>query len=442
MKNPMKTVFPPFKAKGAFVLLWAFLVLAGPASGAFPDELYDLCFRVEPLTGGKVLFVRHRNPTLDPVLRTFEAHIFDPKTGKISFLQKYAEKLYIEPAVSRDRTTVCYHSLIEGNDFLLTSNIEKGRSSRLRFDTGGYFLSIAIDYDNDTIAASIKRGANKQGLYVISNRKGYIKKVFEGGILSDIGFLENGNVCYVNTVNERKILAFAGEKKGRELTIEEVDYVRKTPRGDGIFYTKGPVLFLFRLYGTDSVTISRNFNLLGHPILISDDGSTAAFLEKGSIGIVNIPSGDIFYLISMDTEGTNAILTDFIFLLAKGKKVFELQHKKTGQALQELFTYDEDVTLLASSPDDRYIVFQGEQKSTLLFYDRKEQEIITKKFTQDVEKVLFAAVGSSCYVVTRTYYQEFRAPVRELYYYDFLNGIKTFVSTTTNTDIKLYLRNE
>jgi hypothetical protein len=416
--------------------------LAGPAAEAFPDELYDLCYNVKPLTEGKVLFVRHRNPTLDPVLRTFEAHIFDPQTGKISFLQKYAEKLYIEPAVSYDRTTICYHSLIEGNDFLLTSNIEKGRSSRLRFDTGGYFLSIAIDYDDDTIAASIKRGANKQGLYIISNRKGIIKRVFEGGILGDIGFLENGNVCYVNTVNERKILAFAGENKGRELTIEEVDYVKKTPRGDGIFYTKGPVLFLFRLYGTDSVTISRNFNLQEHPLLISDDGSTAAFLEKGSIGIVNIPSGDIFYLISMDTEGTTSILTDFSFLLAKGRKVFELQHKKTGQALKELFSHDEDVTLLASSPEDRYIVFRGEQKSALFIYDRKEQEVTKKNFTQDVERVLFAAEGTSCYVVTRANYKEYRAPVRELYYYDFQNGIKTYVSTTMNTDVKLYLRNE
>jgi hypothetical protein len=438
----MKTAFPPFTTKGAFVLLWFLLALAAPAAGEFSDELYDLCYRVEPLTEGRVLFVRHRNPTLDPVLRTFEPHIFDPRTGKISSLQKYSEKLYIEPAVSWDRTTVCYHSLIEGNDFLLTSNINKGRSSRLRFDTGGYFLSIAIDYDNDTIAASIKRGANKQGLYVISNRKGTIKRVFEGAQLSSIGFLENSNICYVNTVNERKILAFAGERKGGGLTIEEVDYVKKTPRGDGIFYTKGPVLFLFRLYGTDSVTISRNFSLQGHPLLISEDGSTAAFLEKGSIGIVNIPSGDIFYLISMDTEGTNAILTDFSFLLAKGKKVFTLQHKKTGQALQELFTYEEDVTLLASSPDDRYIVFQGRQKSALLIYDQKEQEIIAKQFTQGVEKVLFAAEGNSCYVVTRSLYKEYRAPVRELYYYDFQNGIKTFVSTTTNTDVKLYLRNE
>jgi WD40 repeat protein len=218
--------------------------------------------------------------------------------------------------------------------------------------------------------------------------------------------------------------------------------VQKTPRGDGIFYTKGPVLFLFRLYGTDSIALSRNFSLQDHPLLISDDGSAAAFLEKGSIGIVNIPSGDIFYLISMDTEGTNAVLTDFNFLLAKGKKVFVLQHKKTGQALRELFTYDEDVTLLASSPDDRYIAFQGSQKHTLLIYDQEEQEIITKPFTQGVERVMFAAEGTSCYVVTRSNYQEYRAPVRELFFYDFQNGIKTFVSTTTNADVKLYLRNE
>ena len=77
--------------------------------------------------------------------------------------------------------------------------------------------------------------------------------------------------------------------------------------------------------------------LNSRPPLISNDGTTAAVLEKDSIKIVNIPSGDIFYLLSMDTEGANAILGDFTFYVAKGKKVYALEHKKTDQPLVELF---------------------------------------------------------------------------------------------------------
>jgi hypothetical protein len=423
-----------------------------PLAAGTAQEIYDLVGEALPLTNGKLLFIRHRYPLLDPVLRTYETYMFAPGTRRITLLQKYEEKLYIPPIVSRDGSTVCWHSVIEGNDFLMTTHVEEGRASRLRFDTGGYFVSIALDYDNDTIAAAIKRGLNKQGLYVISNRMGSIRRLREGTQFSEIGFLENGNICYVDTVDGRKILGIIGEKKGAGKTIEEVDYVKKTPRGDGILYSKGPNLYLFRIYGFDSVQISRSFNAESRPPLVSNDGTTVAVLEKDSIKIVNIPSGDIFYLLSMDTEGVNALLSDFTFYVAKGKKVYALEHKKTDQPLVELFEHGEEIRILAVSPDDRYLVLQGSEKDSLLIYNSRESPLggntlqggglSQKRVGNEVEQVLYTAAGTAFYLTTRSHYPEHKPPVRELYRYDFAKETLYAISAASNTDVKLYLRKE
>ncbi|KKL64026.1 hypothetical protein LCGC14_2169200, partial [marine sediment metagenome] len=161
----------PSPIKTAVLFLTIVLSVAAPAAtNLHSSELYDLVYTTQPLDDGKLMFLRLRNPLRDPALRTFEIYVFTPDSGKISFLQKYNEMLYLPPAVSRDKSTIVYHSIIEGNDFLVTKNIQTGKSTRLRFDTGGYFVNLGLDYDNDTVAAIIKRGENKQAVYLISNR--------------------------------------------------------------------------------------------------------------------------------------------------------------------------------------------------------------------------------------------------------------------------------
>ena len=163
--------------KGVFFIIIIISLLPTFVTNLFCAEVYDLCYKTHLLREGKILVVRYRNPLLDPVLKTYETHLFDPRSGKITYLQKYQEHLYILPVISRDRSTLCYHSLIEGSDYLVTGNLEEGKSTRLRFDTGGYFVSLGLDYDNDTVIAVIKRGENKQALYLISNWASTIKRI-------------------------------------------------------------------------------------------------------------------------------------------------------------------------------------------------------------------------------------------------------------------------
>ena len=188
------------------VLVCCALILLFSQAALFSSDIYDLCYSTEPLGYGRLLFLRYRNPLLDPVLRSYELYLFDPVSGKLSSLQKYNEKLYILPVVSRDRTTLSYHSLIEGSDFLTTKNMELGKSIMLRFDTGGYFVSIGIDYDNDRVAAAVKRGENRQGIYLISNRASTINRIYNGMDFEEVGFLYNGNVYFVDNVEGEKIL--------------------------------------------------------------------------------------------------------------------------------------------------------------------------------------------------------------------------------------------
>jgi hypothetical protein len=425
--------------KISILLLLALVFILLPASITFSAVLYDLCYTKEPLNYGKLFFIRYRNPTLDPVLKTYDLYLFDPVLGKLTSLQKFDEMLYMLPAISPDKSTICYHSLIEGTDFLTTKNIEIGKSIKLRFDTGGYFVTIGIDYDNDRVAAAVKRGENRQAIYLISGRASTIKRLFNGMNFSEVGFLYNGNVYFIDNVNDQKVLGIVYEStKDHHIIARDVDYVKRAPKGNAIVYSKGKELYVFRAQGKKSIRISENFSKKNNP-LFSQDGSTLAVFEEGIIYIVNIPSGDIFYYLSMETENTQSILSNFTFFISKESKLFYLNHKKPGQSLTELFEDEEGIDLLAASPTDRYVVYQNKNPKEIIVYDTKENEYFRKTFPFTVQEVLYTGPSEQFYVIGLSKAPD-SIPVRELYLYNFMKESISPISTSQNTDIKLYRR--
>lgn len=407
----------------------------------FASELYDLCYRADPLNNGKILFLRHRNPMLDPVIRTYEIHLFDPLTGNLSYLQRYQELIYIPPVISRDRTSMVYHSIIEGTDFLVTKNIETGKSTRLRFDTGGYFVTLGLDYDNDTVAAAIKRGENKQAVYLISNRASTIRRILNGTNFIELGFLDNRNIYYVEMIDGRKVLSFTNERRKSGIEIAEgVDYVQKAPNGDAILYSKDKDLYLYRVNGKESINLSNNFNREKNPPIFSSDGSTLALVENDVIHIVNVSSGDILYYLSMNTENITIFLTNYTLYIAKDNKVFHLKHKKPGQSLMELYKDDSQIHILSISQDDRYLVYQKKNNREVIIFDFKENKHFIKELGFMVQRVIFPLSGDSFYVILLNDSGKDHIPIRELYLYNFKKESIFPISTLTNTDIKLYLR--
>jgi hypothetical protein len=424
-----------------FVLIITFLFLF--VTNLFCDELFDLCYDAQLLRNGQIFFLRYRYPTLDPVLKTYEIHVFDPRTGNVSFLQKYAEKLYIPPVISRNRSTICYHSLIEGTDYLVTYNLEKGVSTRLRFDTGGYFLGLGIDYDNDTVVSNIKRGENKQALYLISNRESSIRRILNGTDFTEVGFLYNGNPYFVEILKNRQVLGFVAKTTGKVYIIAEgFEYVQKALNGDAILYSKAHDLYLYRVFANESIVLTRNFDKQLTPPLYSADGSTCAIIEPHSVYIANIPSGDILYFLSIDTEGSTFYLTDFTFYMAKDGKIFFLEHKKPGQILQELFEDTSSPALVSVSQNDRYLLYRYEHRNEIIMYDRMHKRKQRLKFPFSVEKIFYPEHEERFYIISRTPHPEEHIPVRELYLYDFKNELLTAISTASETDITPYLRNE
>jgi WD40 repeat protein len=432
----------PSPTKTAVLFLTIVLSVTIPvATDLHSSELYDLCYSTKPLGDGQLMFLRLRNPTREPILRTFEIYVFTPDSGKISFLQKYNELLYLPPAVSRDKTTIVYHSIIEGNDFLVTKNIQTGKGTRLRFDTGGYFLNFGLDYDNDTVAAIIKRGENKQAVYLISNRASTIHRVLNGTNFTEIDFLNDKNIYYVDTIEGIKKMAFTNERIRNSISIaEDIDYVQKAPNGDAVIYSKGEDLYLYRSNGRKSMVLMSNFDPGSNPPVFSADGSTCAVFSKDRINLANIPSGDIMYFLSMDTEHTTSFLTDFTFFISKDSKVFQLKHKKPGQVLTELFAEDDQVRILSSSPDDRYLVYQKDNLREIIIYDLKEKTKYKKELDFAIKEVIFSLEGESFYIVTLTGGDGNQIPVQELYHYNFLEETMFAISTAKDTDVKLYLR--
>ena len=426
----------------AILITVAMLVLL-PQAALFSSELYDLCYRAEPLGYGRLLFLRYRNPLLDPVLRTYELLLFSPVTGTLSSLQKPSEKLYILPAVSRDRTTVCYHSLIEGSDFLTTKNIEIGKSIQLRFDTGGYFVTIGIDYDNDRVAAAVKRGENKQAIYLISSRASTISRIYNGKNFEEVGFLFNGNIYYVDRVEGERVLGIIYTATKEHYTAAHgVEYVMKAPNGNAIIYSKGKNLYLLRAQGKQSVRITDDFDRKRDLPIFSQDGSTFAVFGVRNIYIANIPSGDVFYYLSIDTEGTKSFLTNYTFYVAKGNKLFHLKHKQPGQSLTELFEDEKGIDLLAVSPNDQYIVYRNDNLKEITIFNTKDLQQYRKPFGFSVQEVLYPLPDETFYIIGLNKGAAAGASVRELYLYNFLKESISPISTAANVDIKPYLRKE
>jgi Tol biopolymer transport system component len=291
------------------------------------------------------------------------------------------------------------------------------------------------------VAAVIKRGENKQAVYLISNRASTIRRILNGTNFIEIGFLDNRNIYYVEMIDGRKVLSFTNERRRSGIEIAEgVDYVQKAPNGDAILYSKGKDLYLFRVNGKESINLSNNFNRENYPPIFSSDGSTLALFENDVIHIVNVSSGDILYYLSMNTENITTFLTNYTLYIAKDNKVFHLKHKKPGQSLMELYEDDSQIHILSISPDDRYLVYQKKNNHEVIIFDFKENKHFIKELGFMVQRVIFPLSGDSFYVILLNDSGKDRIPVRELYLYNFKKESIFAISALTNTDIKLYLR--
>jgi len=429
------------RARLIVVIIIAFMSFS--VINLFAGEMYDLCYRWQTMNSGKLLFIRYRNPTLEAVLRTYEIHLYDPTTEKITLLQKPTEKIYILPVVSRDRSTVNYHSLIEGNDFLVTRNVDTGYSTRLRFDTGGYFLDTAIHYDNNLIVSVEKRGENKQALYIISNSEARIRRIFNGHEFRDIGFFKDGSVFYTDLADGLLTLGVVRWMSRENMIIDRgIDSAEKAPNGKTLLYSKEGRLTLFRESNNEKIELSRGF--IGRP-LFSEDGSTAAIVEKEAVRIVNLPSGDIMYFLSFNTDNTTFILTSFTFYIAKENRIFQIKHKKPGQALSELTREDSPVSLLAASPDDRFLYYRMDDPHSVILYDNRTGKKSVKTFPFVVKEVLPLSgdeSDGSFYIRSVATSPTDGLPIRELYFFKMKHSLLVSISTAEETDIRPYYRIE
>jgi hypothetical protein len=441
-----------------FPLLWALLPLLFPLFGgkgeaADPEGLYDLCARYDRLNDGRVFFTRHRNPTLDPVLQTLELYTFDPGTGKITLLQRPDEHIYIPPVISRDRTTICYQSILDGRDYLVTRDALRGNPTRLGFDTGGYFVRIALDFDNDTVVSALKRGTNRQALYIISNRAGTIRRFFNGRDFRDIGFLANGDVYFTDQREEELRLGVVTPFTTRQVVLSEsVEFVEPAPNGDALLYKDGAgrnvgstgeptqPLLLYRANNGEKILLSENSR--GRP-LISPDGSTCAVLEGGGIKIVNIPSGDVLYLLPVQAEPEKVFLTDFSLFIVREGRIFQLRHKKPAERLREIHRVEGILQPLGVSSNGRFFYYRGDDGGTVHVFDVKDGSVFSKKFPFQVFDILTprdeASDGS---IYLRGTVRADGRLVRGLYYYDVSAGALLSVSTPLDTDIRPYFRTD
>ncbi len=432
-----RTVLSPVRASLITIIIIA--VMNFSVINLFAGEMYDLCYRWQTMNSGKILFVRYKNPTLEAVLKTYEIYLYDPATEKITLLQKPVEKIHILPVVSRDRSTVNYHSLIEGNDFLVTRNVDTGYSTRLRFDTGGYFLDTAIHYDNNLIVSVEKRGENKQALYLISNSEARIKRIFNGHEFRDVGFFKDGSVFYTDLADGLLTLGVVRWMSREDVVIDRgIDFAEKAPNGKTLLYAKEGRLLLFRESNNEKIELSREF--VGRP-LFSEDGSTAAIIEKDAVRIVNLPSGDIMYFLSFNTDNTTYTLTSFTFYIAKGNRIFQISHKKPGQDLREITREDGPLHLLTASSDDRFLYYQKKDRHEVILFNTKTGEKEIKTFHFEVQEVLpqsDEASDGSFYMRAISQSSTDKPPIRELYLYKMKGGLLVAISTAEDTDIRPY----
>lgn len=425
------------------LLFLSILLLFSPIQGQ-SSFLYDLCYDYYPLKNGKIMFLRYKNPMLDPVLKTLEIYIFNPKNSKLAFIPRYGEKIYLKPKVSHDKTTICYHSLIEGRDFLVTKNVEKGKNIRLSFDTGGYFLKLAVAYDDDTVAAVIKRGTNKQAIYYISNSKGLLKRLINGKNFEKIDFLANESIFYIDNINGKKIAGYVDYKRENTTIDDNINFAIPSPNGDTIIYVKNNNLILYRISNHEKITILDNFNsstkIIKDSIKFSSDGTAMAVVTKNAIRIVNIPSGDVFYFISIDTNKSTYFMTNYSFYLSKDKKLFILMYKKPGQDLYKILETDENIRILGGNPKDNFLVYQKSNKKTIYIYNRLNGTNLKREFKFNIENILYDTNETIFYIITVRINNADGIPIKELYLYDFKNELLYPVSTADNCKLEFYKR--
>ena len=417
------------------------VILFLSVTAASGDQLYDLCMEGHLLRGGSFLFIRHKYSTLDPVLKTMEIHLFNPQTGKITFLQRGDEKVYHRPVVSADRSTVVYHSVIEGNDFLVTRNLQSDVSTRLRFDTGGYFLLNALHYDNDTVASVLKRGEGRQAIYIISNSRGTISRIFNVRDIRDMGFLSNGNIYYADMLTDRVVLGIVKRgARGSTIVARGVERLAKAPEGNALLYSTEDGLFFYRVNNEESIKLLNEVPPdLPFP-LMAEDGSTCVVFRHDAVLIVNIPSGDVLYLLALDTKNTSHILTNFTLYTAKGNSIFHIKHKKPGQYLVELLKEKEPVTLLGASPDDRYLFYQTGDPSKLIIYTIESGRRVVRDFPFAIQDIYVPESPTETLYIRGTSRSDDQIELRELYLYNFKIGGLVAISAASNTDLGPYLR--
>ena len=118
----------------------------------------------------------------------------------------------------------------------------------------------------DTVAAVIKRGENKQAVYLISNRASTIQRILNGTSFTDINFLDDKNIIYVDTKDGIKEMAFTNERMNSSTIIDSgIDFVQKAPNGDAVIYSKGNDLYLYRANSRISMVLMGNFNPKPNP---------------------------------------------------------------------------------------------------------------------------------------------------------------------------------
>jgi Tol biopolymer transport system component len=313
----------------------------------------------------------------------------------------------------------------------------------------------AISYDNEKIGSVLKRGENRQAIYLISTAEGSIRRLFNGTDFQEIGFFNNGSVYYIDRVAQRLVLGVVrSDGKGRTVVAHGVDYSEKLPNGDALLYSVGKDLFLYRVNTNESIRLSRNFSPSYLKPLIADDGSTCAVREQNRILLVNIPSGDILYYLSFETTGTRGFLTRFTLYIAKENRIFHIKHKKPGQHLAEVYRSEGIISSIAASPDDRYILFQLGNERELNIYDREKKKLFSKEFNFSIQDFTVSPYMDPSEAMSSIYIKAIttikgpespdgnQVPLRELYVYDFLMRALTAVSTAIDIDPGPYLREE
>ncbi|MFW6180313.1 MAG: TolB family protein [Spirochaetota bacterium] len=431
-------------------LLIIIVLILLPVTALFGAELYDLGSWWTAMNQGRLLFARLRNPTMDPVLKTYEIYLFDPATGVITFLQKPGEKLPLLPAAAPDGTALTYYAIIEGNDYLVTRNLDEGRSTRLRFDTGGYIEAVALDFDRDRLLTVNKRGENRQALYLISNRRGTIRRILNGARFQEIGFLANGGVQYTDLRDGRRVLGVV-RPRGLEQTVLSgmVHHSRASPRGDAVLFREFDRVSMYRVNTGETVRLS---DQVSADPMISPEGTTCAVFEPDALLLVNLPTGDVMYYLAAPSDPRNSLLNDFSFYTVREKSIHRIMHRDPGQQLTELYRGKGALRLLAVSRDDRFVYFQegsgedgegGPPGNRVTVFDRTAGKTVVKSFPFTVEELLAPRVrvsDGSFYIRALAEVPGERVPARELYYYHLPIGALIGVSTARDAELRLYYR--